>query len=207
MKSLFVLHDQPRMGAQMLADVHLRPTLTVACKLMASAVCRAAPKEVTEDKNIDNMREFKYSGILLMPPYPGPNPWVDWAMSNYHYFWWLIETAWWTDKELQHRFRIEQTPLYLRASKLVEAGIARHFPKPDMAGVNKWPTPGLLMGDEVDSHRQFYRTLKGKVRMKWTGRETPNFMREADGPVVCPECKAPKPLTGICDTGCFYGRN
>lgn len=211
-RSLFVLHEQPRLGAQLLADIHLRPTLTAACKIIHSAVYHAAKTEVTEEKNSDNMREFKYNGILLMPPYPGPNPWVDWAKSNYHHIWWLIETAWWADKELQHRFYTPQSLMYLRTNKIVEEGCSRHFSKPNHKEVKDWPLPPgniHLSGSEVDTHKQIYKSLKGKMRLKWTNRETPAFMiGDAKSPkTLCPDCKAPKPLNGVCDDGCYYGRN
>jgi hypothetical protein len=206
-KSLFVLHDQPRLGAQLLADIHLRPTLTAACKIMHTALFMSAPsEEVAVEKSVDNVKEFKYKGLLLMPPYPGKNPWVNWAASNYHHFWWLIETAWWVDKELTHRFHLDQSPLYLKMNKIVEEGCSRHFPKPNMKAIGNWPTPGLIQGDEVATYRNAYKKLKEKVRMKWTNREVPQFM-SVDYEHTYPECKGPKPITGVCDKGCFYGRN
>jgi hypothetical protein len=180
---------------------------------MHTALFRSAPiEEVSFDRNADKVMEFKYKGMLLMPPYPGKNHWVDWAASNYHHFWWLIETAWWMDKELQHRFCLDPSPLYLKMNKIIEEGCSRHFPKPDMKSIGKWPTPGLIQGDEVATYRNTYKELRGKIRMKWTNREIPAFMvdkvEEPKKPIgLCPECGARPPTTGICDTGCFYGRN
>lgn len=212
MRNLFVLHDQPRLGVQLLADVHLRPTLMVSCKLIHSAVMHTAPGEVTETKSMDGVTQFKYNGILLMPPYPGPNPWVDWASSNFHHFWWLVEMSWWADKELQHRFHLPQDLLYLRTNKIIEEGACRHFPKPDRKGVGNWPCSQLIVGDEIMTHRQIYKTMKGKVRLKWTNRETPAFMvgdQLVQKPEsLCPDCGAPAPEGGrICDINCYYGRN
>ena len=194
----------------MLADIHLRPTLWTACKIVSSAIAHAHPELVTKDTSMDGAPQFKYNGFVIMPPYPKTNSWVEWVAKDYHHAWWMIEQAWWADKEMTHRFGTDQTLEYLRLSKLVEDGVTRLFPKPELKKVGNFPRPTgcIVTTDDVIAHRFHYRALKQKHRMKWTAREEPMFMLTQDemakrsqpeqSTMLCDECGAPKPATAGC---------
>ena len=85
--------------------------------------------------------------------------------------------------------------------KLVEEGIARHFPKPDYKKVSNWPATFPIIGGEINSHRQNYKKLP--VRMKWTNRETPEFFKDA---FSCPKCFAIRPISVCDDSFCYYSQ-
>lgn len=222
MSNIFVLHDTPRFAAPLMADIHLRPALLESCKLVSTAVSRMAPDRIQKERSPDGVIEYRYlldkvqgkmeETIPIIPPYPGGNQWVGWACESYWNIWWLIEMAWWADKELQHRFYTEQSPHYLALSKLVEAGVTRYFPKPDVKMVGNWPNPPRVFDysdDDILRHQKFYTDLKkqGKIRMKWTNREEPTWLGE-NKKLLCPECLAPKPTSEGCGiTGCPFEVN
>lgn len=207
MNTLFVLHDIPTTSVPLLADIHLRPTLLTAYKVLSAAIQRVAQKEIVIEKNMDGVKEFKYHGFSLLPPYPQDNPWVSWVAKNYSHFWWLVETAWYADKELTYRFNVPQSSSYLKITKWVEEGAARHFPKFDSKIVSGWPASFNIAGDEIKARREHYKILQQKIRMKWTNRSKPEFMLIGTEATLCPQCGGPKPKSGICDINCHYGNN
>ena len=176
--------------------------MLASCKIISSALCQVAPNEIQIKRNSDGAKEHNYKKITLIPPYPRENSWVLWVAKSYYHFWWIVEIAWNTDKELSYRFSTSQSNFYLKLSKLVEEGIARHFPKPDYKKVSNWPATFPIIGGEINSHRQNYKKLP--VRMKWTNRETPEFFKDA---FSCPKCFAIRPVSVCDDSFCYYSQN
>lgn len=216
MDNLFVLHRSPRNGVQLLADVHLRPSLKTAIKIASSSLLRRAPGEVKIEKSVDGIRAYTFEGSLLVPPFKKENIWVDWVCKDQQHFWWIVEMAWHCDRELTYRFDLPQSKEYVHFSKIIEKGAARYFPKTENATIHDWPWPatGSLSTDSSDGndneialHKDSYREIQG-VKMEWTRRTIPEFFLSTEQKLLfCPDCGALPPKKGICNAGCYYERN
>jgi hypothetical protein len=182
---IYPLDYKGKMAAMYHADIHLRPAMTAVYRTLCDVVHLVGGSSdiVMRDE------QYYYKGIPVLPPSGKKNIWAKWISGNRENYWWMCDYAYGINSEYGWRFK-DSLPEYLKIQDLAINGIALLLPQTHENGflrLEEFPVvlPSeevIKLGDDVvkknvvEIYRAFYASIKGKVRMKWTDREAPNFM-------------------------------
>lgn len=174
------------------ADIHLRHTQVVINKIISDAIHVVLGKEVPSKVNALGETEYWVKGARILPKTAGGGSvWARWAASNSLNAWWLVDFAFQINQEIRYRFNSENTDTYLRLQEWATKGVMEVFKKKGdysqgiefpvvlpLDWLTKMPVDALAKTSVIDIYRSYYAAQKGKVRMRWTKREKPDFIIE-----------------------------
>lgn len=188
MHRLYPLDNATKLGVIYLADIHLRPSLLNAQKILSDAFHIANAGKIAKIENLKKEISFWAGNAQLLPPTGTPSVWAQWAARKRFNAWWIVDHAYQLSSEFDHRF-YRETPQqeYLKIQEWITThNLMSTLPKEVAKGETQVydPLPIVIKGDlpvdwqnktPIQIYRDYYATLKGKVRMRWTRRTLPPF--------------------------------